>query len=318
MRKVLLSVCGVVVAVVALGFLGVGCAAPSYVAGKRIAPEVAAGVSHAEDRFEGKEGVKLFSQSWRPADAPKAAVVLVHGLKDYSDRYNEFAATLVKHGYAVYAFDLRGHGDSEGDRVWVERFPDYVDDLEIFMKRVHAAEPGKKVFLFGHSMGGAVVTLYTLMREPKPAGLITSAGALKIEEPAAVTGTLKFIAAVAPKLALFELKDENFSRDPQIVAALATDPLVYDKKAPVRTASELISAVQTIREKSSTLDVPVLAMHGTKDLVTPPSGSKELIDAAKSTDKTLKSYEGLAHDLLHEPEKQQVMDDVAAWLDAHP
>lgn len=174
------------------------------------------------------------------------------------------------------------------------------------------------MFLFGHSMGGAVVTLYTLTREPKPAGLITSAGALKIEEPGAVTGTLKFIAAVAPRLALFELKDENFSRDPKIVAALATDPLVYDKKAPVRTASELISAVQTIREKSSTLDVPVLAMHRTKGLVTPPSGSKELIDAAKSTDKTLKSYEGLAHDLLHEPEKQQVMDDIAAWLDAHP
>lgn len=144
MRKVLLSVRGVVVAVLALGFLGVGCAAPSYVAGKRIAPEIAAGVSHAEDRFEGKEGVKLFSQSWRPADAPKAAVVLVHGLKDYSNRNNEFAATLVKHGYAVYAFDLRGHGDSEGDRVWVERFPDYVDDLEIFMKRVHTTEPGKK------------------------------------------------------------------------------------------------------------------------------------------------------------------------------
>ena len=59
-------------------------------------------------------------------------------------------------------------------------------------------------------------------------------------------------------------------------------------------------------------------MHGTLDLVTPPSGSKELIDAAKSTDKTFKSYDGLVHDLMHEPEKQQVMDDVAAWLDLHP
>ena len=318
MKKALLSLLAVVVLIVALGFVGIGCAAPAYVAGKRIAPAIAADVSHAEERFDGKEGLKLFSQSWRPATEPRAVVVLVHGLKDYSDRYNDFAASLVKRGYAVYALDLRGHGDSEGDRVWVERFVDYLDDVDLFLKRVRAAEPGKKVFLFGHSMGGAVVTLYTLTRDPKPAGLITSAGALKTEESAAVTGPVKFLAAVAPKLAVFELKNENFSRDPKIVASMSTDPLIYDQKAPVRTASELLGAVQTIREKSATLDVPVLAMHGTLDLVTPPSGSKELIDAAKSTDKTFKSYDGLVHDLMHEPEKQQVMDDVAAWLDLHP
>ena len=98
MRKVFLSLACVAVVVVALGFLGVGCAAPSYVAGKRVAPSV---------------------------------VVLVHGLKDYSDRYNDFASALVKRGYAVYALDLHGHGDSEGDRVWVERFGDYLDDVDL-------------------------------------------------------------------------------------------------------------------------------------------------------------------------------------------
>ncbi|MBS1153555.1 MAG: Lysophospholipase, partial [Myxococcaceae bacterium] len=236
----------------------------------------------------------------------------------YSDRYHDFATSLVNRGYAVYALDLRGHGDSEGDRVWVERFTDYLDDLELFLKRVRTAEAGKKVFLFGHSMGGAVVTLYTLTRDPKPAGLITSAAALKTEEPGAVTGPLKLIAAIFPKLAVFELKDENFSRDPKVVASMATDPLIYDAKGPARTAAEVLGAIATIREQAATLNVPVLALHGTKDLVTPPSGSKELIDAAKSTDKTLKSYDGLAHDLVHEPEKQQVMDDVGAWLDLHP
>ena len=315
MRKLLLSLAGVVVALLALGFFGIGCAAPAYVAGKRVAPAVAPGVTHGEARFDGKDGVKLFSQSWRPEGEAKAVVVVVHGLKDYSDRYNDFAATLVKHGYAVHALDLRGHGDSEGDRVWVDRFADYTEDLDIFLKRVRAAEPGKKVFLFGHSMGGAVVTFYILTRDPKPDGLITSAAALRSDEPGAVKGLLGFIGAVAPKLAIFELKNENFSRDPALGPGMANDPLIYDGKAPARTAAEVLSAIDSIREKSGTLTVPLLAMHGSKDLVTPPAGSQDLVAAAKSTDKTFKSYDGLVHDLMHEPEKQQVMDDVAAWLD---
>lgn len=298
-----------------LGFLGIGCAAPAYVAGRRVAPAVAAGVIHAEERFEGKEGVKLFSQSWRPAGQPRAIVVLVHGLKDYSDRYRDFAVWLVARGYAVHALDLRGHGDSEGDRVWVGSFSDYLEDLHTFLERVRAAQPRRKLFLFGHSMGGAIVTLYTLTREPKPDGLITSAGALKTEESGATTGTVKVLGTIFPSLALFELKDENFSRDPAVGAAMATDPLIYGAKAPARTAAEVIRAIERIRERSGELTVPLLAMHGSKDLLTPPSGSKELVEAAKSTDKTLALYEGLFHDLLHEPEKQQVMDDIGAWLD---
>lgn len=290
------------------------CAGPSYVAGRRVAPAVPDTLSHAEDRFEGKEGVKLFTQSWRPTEQPKAVVVVVHGLKDYSDRYGELATTLVRHGYAVHAFDLRGHGDSEGDRVWVERFEEYLDDLDIFLKRVRAAEPGQRIYLFGHSMGGAIVTLYTLTRDPKPAGLITSAGALKTTE---AVGVAKFLGSLAPKLAAFSLKDEDFSRDPAVVASMKTDPLIYSGAAPIRTGAEVGSAIGTIREKAKNLNVPLLAMHGSEDKVTPPAGSQELVEAAASTDKTFKSYPGLAHDLVHEPEKQQVMDDVAAWLDAH-
>lgn len=186
------------------------------------------------------------------------------------------------------------------------------------MASVRAAEPGKKIFLFGHSMGGAVVTLYTLTHVPKPAGRITSGGALKTDEPSSVTGPVKFLSVVAPKLAVFELKDENFSSDPAVVASMPNDPLIYDGKAPARTATEVIGAIELIREKSATLEVPVLAMHGTKDVVTPPAGSKDLIGAAKGTDKTLKNYDGFMHDLMHEPGRQQVMDDVGVWLDAHP
>src|SRR6478735_7665524 len=151
MRKLVVSLARALFVLSVVAVLGAGCAAPEYVAGKRVAPPAVAGVVHAEERFEGKGGVKLLSQSWRPAGEPRAVLVVVHGLKDYSDRYAEFAAVLVQRGYAVHALDLRGHGDSEGARVWVDDFGDYLADLEVFLARVRTAEPGKKVFLFGHS-----------------------------------------------------------------------------------------------------------------------------------------------------------------------
>ncbi len=318
MKKLFFSVLGVGVVVVLGLSLGVGCAAPNYVAGQRVAPPVPADVTHTEGRLEGKDGVSLLVQSWKPAQGEtKAVVVVVHGLKDYSDRYADFAHALTQHGYAVHALDQRGHGDSAGDRVWVDRFSDYLDDLARFVEKVQAEEPGKPLFLFGHSMGGAVVTLFTLTHHPKAQGLVLSGAALRADEPAPLRGSVHFFSVVAPKLAVFELKDEQFCRDPKVVASMAKDPLIYDGKAPARTASEVLNAISDIREKSKELALPVLAMHGSADAVTPPAGDDDLVAAAASTDKTAKKYPGLYHDLLHEPEAAQVTQDVISWLDAH-
>jgi len=316
MRRIVLPLSAVVAAAVLVFALGVGCAAPAYVAGRRVAPPVPPDVVHAESRMPTADGLELLTQSWKPQGDTKAVLVVVHGLKDYSDRYADFAHAATQHGYAVYALDLRGHGDSPGDRVWVTRFDDYVNDLDAFMQRVRAAEPDKPVFLFGHSMGGAIVTLYTLTKKPELAGLITSGAALKRDAPALLVGSVKVFSAIAPKLAVFELDDTKFSRDPKVVASMKDDPLIYDGKGPARTAAEIIGAIDRIREQSKTMTVPLLAMHGSKDQVTPPAGSKELVEAAASTDKTFKSWDGLYHDLLHEPEKQQVVDLVLAWMDA--
>jgi alpha-beta hydrolase superfamily lysophospholipase len=293
------------------------CAGPAYVAGLRPAPPAVEWGQHAETRLKSKDGLDLFFQSWRPSGSEaKAAVLVVHGLKDHSDRYSGFASALVSAGYAVYAFDLRGHGDSSGDRVWVDRFDDYLDDVDVALAEVRKAEPNKKVFVFGHSMGGAIVALFALERSPKPAGIVLSAAALKVSAGGAVRGTTKALGAVFPRLAVFSLDDSKFSRDPDVVADMTKDPLVYDKSAPAHTAAEVIRAVDRIRERSAELAVPVLALHGTADEVTPPDGSKELIEAAGG-DKTLKLYAGLYHDLLHEPERAEVMADIIAWIDAH-
>jgi alpha-beta hydrolase superfamily lysophospholipase len=317
MKKALGSLAALFAVIVAILAFGVGCAGPAYVAGRRVAPPVVEDVAHTEARMETADGLKLLVQSWKPRTETKGALIIVHGLKDYGDRYVELCQAAARRGYSVHTLDLRGHGDSEGDRVWVDRFDEYMDDLGLLVKRVQTEEAGKPVFLFGHSMGGAIVTLFTMTQNPKLAGLMTSGGALDTEAPAGLRGVVKFFSVIAPRLAVFELVDADFSRDPKIVDSMKSDPLIFDGKGPARTASEVLGAIARIHEHPEKLTVPLLAMHGTLDKVTPPSGSTWLVANAASTDKKEQKFEGLVHDLLHEPERAQVIDVILGWMDAH-
>jgi alpha-beta hydrolase superfamily lysophospholipase len=98
---------------------------------------------------------------------------------------------------------------------------------------------------------------------------------------------------------------------------MAADPLIYQDPAPARTAGQLLSAMGEIADGRAKLAVPLLALHGTADKLTNPEGSRVFVAHAGSRDKTLKLYEGLYHDLLHEPERARVLADLEGWLDAH-
>lgn len=280
-------------------------------------PALAAPI-HENGGFPGTGGVNLYQQAWRPQGPIKAVLVVMHGLRDHSDRYGLLAETLTAKGYAVYAFDIRGHGKSAGQRVWVESFDDYVADFASFVEEVRVREAGKPIFLFGHSMGGAIVTLYTLGKHPAISGVVLSAPALMPGSNVSpfLIGMTGFLGRVAPGLPVLELKSEDFSRDPKVVAAMDADPLIEGKPGPARTAAELLGALGRIQTQVASLDVPVLALHGSADRVTNPEGSKQLVQRAMASDKTLKVYDGAFHDLLHEPERDQVLADISGWLDA--
>ncbi|MCA1828381.1 MAG: alpha/beta hydrolase, partial [Myxococcales bacterium] len=274
----------------------------------------AQGVEHDEGAFTGALGLKLYEQWWRPASRePRAVLVIVHGLKDHSARYAEFADRLAQHGYEVRAFDLRGHGSSEGRRAYVSDFDEYPTDLETFVQRVR--RPGKPLFVLGHSMGGAIVTDWILTRKPLVSGIILSGAALRVDASGFKIAITRFLGTVLPRLAVFSLDVDKFSRDPRFVAQCKGDPLVDHGNGPARTAAQLVGAIEFIREHMEEVTVPLLALHGGADAITPPQGSRDLVERAHSSDKTLRIYDGLYHDLLHEPEKQQVMSDIAAWVD---
>jgi len=258
--------------------------------------------------FESSGGATIFEQWWRPDSEPRAVLAICHGYAEHSGRYAETARHLVEHDYAVEALDLRGHGRSSGERVTVQSYDDYHDDLGTFLERVRGRNPGQKLFLLGHSMGGGVVTSYLVMRSQELDGVLLSGAAMLAPRPAPDPN--------APPRPRAPLASNAISRDPAVVAAYDSDPLVYRGAPNPDSFAASRPAFERVQAEMERITVPLLIMHGTDDLLVPYHGSEILMERASSKDKTLRLYPGLYHEILNEPERLQVLADIVAWLDA--
>ena len=299
--------------------LATGCSSYLAVAPQNhTAHDVQSGVETSEWVWRGTREFWLFARSWRPTLAqPHAVLVIAHGLRDHSARYATFAEALAQRGYAVYAYDHRGHGRSDGRGQMVDEFDDYIVDLHSFIADVRQREPGRPIYLFGHSMGGAIATLYAETRDPQLAGLVLSAPALRHQVGDFDHAFLDLTSALFPYTGVLSLVEEHFTRDPEALAAMQHDPLIHHESGPARTAAELLSAIGRIRGWFDGIHVPVLVIHGDADRVTMPEGSEDLIAGARSTpDRTIWRCEGLYHDLLHEPEHGALTDAIVGWLES--
>lgn len=301
------------------GALLFACAPPVMDARPATAPpSTNAAIQHETRITKGVHDTPLYEQSWRPtAEKPRAVLVIHHGLKSYSDHYGELAGRLVTRGFAVHAYDMRGHGHSAGMRASLDDFEDLVTDLSNFVERVRAREENRPIFVMGHSVGGAVVTLYTVERKPNIAGLVLLAPAIRVDRMPLEAAFTPLTATLLPNLPVVDVPDEYFSRSPAIVEEMGKDPFIYHPAGPARTAGALLDALEKVWAGVETIDVPLFALHGTIDKATDPRGSVEIIRRAHSTDKTLKLYPGLVHDLVREPEKEQVLHDLEEWFEHH-
>lgn len=276
-------------------------------------------IRHEESTFEARDGVKLYEQRWLPRGEPRAVVVLQHGLKDHSSRYGELTHALASRGIAVHAADLRGHAKSGGKRVSIRKFDEYLDDFDLVVNRARKANPGKPLFLFGHSMGGAISLLYTATRKAEVTGVITSAAALKPGEGVSpvVVKVTKVIGAIFPGAKVFKTANADFSRDPAVVKAMDDDPLIFNGPAPARLAAQLLKSMDRNRQAAPSFTAPLLGTHGSADKLVSPDGTREFVARAGSSDKTLKVYDGFVHDLVHEPGHEALLQDIASWVELH-
>jgi len=275
-------------------------------------------VTHHESSLSGAGGIRIYWQSFLPEGEPRAVVVIAHGAGEHSGRYLHVARRLVADGYAVYALDHRGHGRSEGPRAVIDRMDSAVADLDSLVVLAAGEHPATQTFLLGHSMGGAISLCYAIAHQDRLAGLILS-GALAALEAASPPQRMiaRVLSALAPRLGIVAVDSKQVSRDPAVVTAYDEDPLVHHGKLPARLVSELASAIDSFPDAVGAIAIPTLILYGTADELVPPHGSVMLSERIGAQDKTLKAYDGLYHEILNEPEQDQVLDEISSWLGAH-
>jgi len=267
--------------------------------------------------FDSKSGLKIFTRTWVPADNSRGVVVIVHGLNSHSGYYQWVADQFTALNYAVYALDLQGRGNSEGERFYVQSIYDYVNDVDQLVDIAKAAHKNLPVFILGHSAGGVIACLYTLEFQGKLNGLICESFAYQVPAPDFALAILKGLSHVAPHLHTIKLKNEDFSRNPSVVDFMNNDPLITNESQPSKTMEQLVIADERLKKEFSLIKLPVLILHGTKDKATKYSGSQFFYDNAGASDKTLKLYEGHFHDLLNDTDKEKVMSDIQQWVVEH-
>ncbi|MFC1977069.1 alpha/beta hydrolase [Chloroflexota bacterium] len=273
-------------------------------------------MKHIEGEFKGHKNLSLYYQCWLPVDESKAILLIVHGLAEHSRRYMNLVNHFVPKGYAVYGFDQRGHGKSQGLRGYVEQFSYFVNDFKTFLGIIRGKHHDTRIFIVGHSVGGTIATAYAVHHQDEFDGLILSGATLKVG--ASISSGLitiaRVLSLVLPKMGLYVIDASAISQDKAVVAAYVNDPLVYRGKIRSRLGTELMKTMEILPRQMSNICLPILIMHGTADRLSDPGGSEMLYNLVSSRDKTLNLYDGFYHEIFNEPGREQVFADVEAWL----
>ena len=272
-------------------------------------------MEYFESSWVAKDSLETYFQGWEHEKTPQAVVCLVHGLGEHSGRYVHVANHLTAAGFAVITMDLRGHGKSAGARGHVNSIDNFLDDIERLLKEAENRYPGMPRFLYGHSLGGFLVLLFTLKRLPVLAGVVSTSPGLRspLEKQTLKLTFSRTLAMLLPKLVFPSgLNAEDISRDPEVVRIYRNDALVHDRVS-LALVKALFDSIPWTFQHAPEFKPPLLLFHGTKDNITLPSGSQEFASLVPG-DCTLKLWDGLYHETHNEPEKEQVLAFLSNWL----
>jgi len=248
----------------------------------------------------------------------RAHLAVVHGYGEHSGRYAPFAAWMTARGYAVHACDLRGHGRSPGKRGHVDRWQDFFGDTSALLASIRERYGDAPIVLVGHSMGGLIALTYAIKRPQGLAAVIASGPGLRtqMKVPAWKTTLGNIMSGVFPSLSMPNGIDPNhISHDPEIVSAYIADPLNHNK-VTARWYTEFTKAGEWALQNAGKLTLPALILQGGADPIVDPGGAKAFFDGIRHNNKKHIEYPGLYHEILNEPEKLNVMDDISSQLSA--
>lgn len=260
--------------------------------------------------LQAKDGIQLVGRVDAPAQ-PKAIVVIVHGLCEHYGRYDHVVAALNQAGYAAVRFDHRGHGRSMGKLTFYADRTQIVDDIDLFVQDARTRLAGLPLFMMGHSMGGFGATSYGTAHPGALDGYVLSGAWTRDHRGLAVVDETLPADQYVPN----ELGDGVCS-DPAVGAAYAADPLVA-KEFSVGLLRAVHDGHLWLREYAADFTDPVILLHGGDDGLVSPQDSIDLFEQVSSTDKSLRIYAGLCHEIFNEFKQARVIRDTIEWLDDH-
>ena len=276
-------------------------------------------MEHREGIFQGVDGIELYWQSWRPESGLRATIAIIHGFGEHSGRYANVVDCFLPKNYAVYGFDLRGHGRSPGQRGHINSWDEYRGDVKEFLQMVTRQEAGRPVFLWGHSMGALIALDYLLCDPEGLCGAIISGAPL---DPVGVAKPLlvliaRVLSRIWPRFSLpLGLDTKALSRDPKAVKAYEADPLVHGKTT-VSWGTEILRTIEWVKVHAAEVHIPLMLIHGGADPLNSVEGTQSFFDKIVFADKSMKIYPGSYHEVHNDLDRSQVMEDVAQWLQGH-
>ncbi|MBV6397478.1 MAG: Monoacylglycerol lipase [Anaerolineales bacterium] len=262
------------------------------------------------------DNLTMYSKCWAPEKEPRAVVCLVHGLGEHIGRYEHVGRAFTDAGYALLGFDHRGHGRSGGQRGHTPAYEALLDDMAALLRQAGERYPARPYFLYGHSMGGNLVINYALRRKADLGGVIATGPFLKLafQPPAVKVALGRMMNNIAPGFTQTSgLETAALSRDSNVVQAYINDPLVHNKIS-ARLFVSLFDSGQYAFDHPSEFPLPMLLMHGSADRLTSAAASRQF-GAAAPAFVTMRLWDGFFHEIHNEPEKDEVLKAMIAWLD---
>jgi alpha-beta hydrolase superfamily lysophospholipase len=275
-------------------------------------------MNHEESRFPGAGKADLYAQSWQPEEKASAGLAVVHGFGEHSGRYGNVVRYFVPRGFAVFGFDLRGHGRSPGQRGFIRDWSDLRNDTQAFLADVRGHAPGLPLFLYGHSLGGLIVLDYALHRVDGLQGVIATGPLLGPPQiPPILLSLSKLLSRVWPTLSLGSgLDPTRISRDPEVVRAYVDDPLVHSKGTP-RLGAETQRVAAWVQDHATEWKLPLLIVHGADDRLAPAVFSREFFEKVRADDKERIEVAGGFHEPHNDLGKDVVFAEIELWLRRH-
>ncbi|MEH7246838.1 lysophospholipase [Neobacillus niacini] len=269
----------------------------------------------AEGIFTGVDGAELFYRVIEPLKAPKAAVILVHGHGDHSGGLENLSSSLVLGGYIVYAFDLRGHGKSSGNRGYIQSWDEFRGDLHEFQKLVSKRQPRLPVYIVGHSLGGVITLDYALHYSSDISGIVAIAPAISYEVSPIERLGISLIGKLKPDFSINKSTHFRIMKKNSAVAAKYYSDLLRHNIITPGLGRGLLQAVSRILNQAYALNLPFLLQYGLNDKITPPTKLGNFFNQVSSKEKQLLEYAGAKHRPFDGEGNETFLKDMVSWLD---